>query len=510
MSNSGNGEHEAAIAALEQAIAARPDFVLAHRKLAALLFALGRSDATREALRRAVRLAPSDAGLWTWLAQIETHLGDANTAAACLQRAANLAPAAEDWQLIGHLHAEAWRFEEARNALERDAALAPGVAQTEALRAHVMQELGDTGGALQVLGAAVARHPRSLGLAMAERLMLPQVYASADDAARWRARYTEGLARLTAEMDRWLENADEVFALDRNNFLLAYQGEDDRELQRGYARILSRLAERAAPEWRAGRPIRFDGGRRLRVGFVGNIFRDCTAGRYFACWVTGLDPRRFEPFVYHTAPLADDFTRRTARAREHFAILRAGARETAARLFADELDVILHPEVGMTPMSYLLAALKRAPVQRAGWGHPVTTGSDAIDCYFTCAAMEPPDASAHYVERLVPLPGLGVDYSMPSSETPAPRGEIAPDATLYVCPQSLFKIHPEMDELFADIAARDPDAVLLFFEAMGAAVTAQFARRVESALASRGCAPQGRLRFLPRTSGSRFRAALTT
>src|SRR5260221_11898291 len=138
MANSGSAEHEAAIAALEQAIAARPDLVLAHRKLAALLFALGRGDATREALRRAVPLAPSDAGLWTWLAQIETHLGDANAAAAWLQRAASLAPSAEDWQLIGHLHAEAWRFEEARNALERAAALAPAVAKTEALHAPVM------------------------------------------------------------------------------------------------------------------------------------------------------------------------------------------------------------------------------------------------------------------------------------------------------------------------------------------------------------------------------------
>src|SRR5258708_408707 len=139
-------------------------------------------------------------------------------------------------------------------------------------------------------GGAVARHPWNLGLAMAERLMLPQVYASADDAARWRARYKGGLAQLAAEMDRRLENADEVFALDRNNFLLAYQGEDDRELQREYSRILSRLAKRAAPEWRAGRPIRFDGGRRLRVGFVGNIFRDCTAGRYFDPCVPALDP----------------------------------------------------------------------------------------------------------------------------------------------------------------------------------------------------------------------------
>jgi CRISPR-associated protein Csy1 len=510
VTNSGNAEHEAALAALEQAIAARPGLALAHRKLAALLFALGRGDATRAALRRAVRLAPSDAGLWTWLAQIETHLGDANIAAACLQRAAELDPSAEDWQLIGHLHVEAWRFEDAHNALERAAALAPGVAQTDALRAHVMHELGDTEGALKVLGPALARHPDSLRLAMAQRLMLPQVYASEDDAAHWRARYTQGLAQLTAETDRWLENAGDVFALDHNNFLLAYQGEDDRELQRGYSRLLGRLAQRAAPEWRAGRPIHFDGGRRLRVGFVGNIFRDCTAGRYFERWVTGLDPRRFERFVYHTAPLADDFTRRIAAASEHFAILRAGARETAARLFADDLDVIVYPEVGMTPMSYLLAALKLAPVQCAGWGHPVTTGSDAIDGYFTCAAMEPADARAHYVEPLVMLPGLGVDYSMPASEPAVARDEIASAAAsrLYACPQSLFKIHPEMDEIFADIAARDADAVLVFFEAMGAAVTAQFARRVEGALVRRGIAPQGHMRFLPRTSGTRFRAVL--
>src|SRR6185312_1518141 len=140
-------------------------------------------------------------------------------------------------------------------------------------------------------------------------------------------------------------------------------------------------------------------------------------------WVTGLDPRRFERFVYHTAPVDDDFTRRIAAACERFTILRTGTEEAAARLLADRLDVIVHPEVGMTPRSYILAALRLAPLQLAGWGHPVTTGSDAVDRYLTCAAMEPPDAASHYVERLIALPGLGVDYPMPGPAAPGVRAD---------------------------------------------------------------------------------------
>jgi protein O-GlcNAc transferase len=351
-----------------------------------------------------------------------------------------------------------------------------------------------------------------LRLAVTERLMLPHVYASEDEVARWRARYSEGLARLQDESDRWLAKAGDVFTLNRQSFLLAYQGEDDRELQRRYSGFLARLAGHAEPRWRAGRAIRFDGSRRLRVGFAGNIFRDCTAGRYFERWITGLDPRRFERFVYHTAPFADDFTWRIAASSEHFETLRLGARETAARLYADDLDVIVYPEVGMTPMSVLLAALKLAPVQCAGWGHPVTTGSDAIDFYLTCGAMEPADAREHYAERLVMLPGLGVSYSQPGVEPAASRAQLGLpfEGRLYACPQSLFKIHPRMDELFADVLERDPDAILVFFQGLARAVTEQFARRLQGTLARRGIAPRSQVKFLARQPAAQFRRVLAS
>ena len=505
------GDLAAAIAALEAAIAAEPMLGAAHKNLSALLAMAGRLPEARAALERAVALLPGDASLWTRLARVHASLGDASAALATADAAERAGPVdAATWREIGLLRAECWRWDDADRALAEASRRDPGAVATETLHAVVKQEQGDIPGALRALSLAASRHPGDLQVALAERLLLPQVYEDAADAARWRARYTEGLARSVADVPRWRERPEEVFQLNRNNFLLAYQGEDDLALQRQYSSILAALAGAAHPEWRAPRERTFEGGRPLRVGFVGGIFRDCTAGRYFERWITGLDPRSFERFVYHTSAIEDDFTRRIARDAGHFAALRTGAADVAARLAADRLDVLVYPEVGMTPLSYLLAALRLAPVQLAGWGHPVTTGSDAIDYYVTCGAMEPPDAASHYAERLVALPGLGVDYAMPQPPGAVRREDFRLPSTgrVYTCAQSLFKIHPDMDALLADILAADPEGVLVLFQAPARAVTTQLAARLGGALAARGIAARGQLKFMPRMGAAAFRGVL--
>jgi predicted O-linked N-acetylglucosamine transferase (SPINDLY family) len=183
------------------------------------------------------------------------------------------------------------------------------------------------------------------------------------------------------------------------------------------------------------------------------MFRESTAGRYFERWITGLDPARFERFVYHTAPVADDFTRRIAASAENFFDERLGNRAIAERVRSDASDVLLYPEVGMSSMTYVLATLRLAPVQCAGWGHPVTTGSAAIDHYFTCGDMEPPGVPPlHRKPRRAA--GIGVDYAMPEQRATVARAQfgLADDAHIYACAQSLFKVHPEMD----DVVRADP------------------------------------------------------
>ena len=507
----GRGNLEAAIAALRSALAAQPRLTAAHKGLASLLAQSGRLAEARAVLEAALVLLPADPGLLVRLARLQALEGDTASALATADAAERVGPAdARDWREIGQLRAESWRWEDAARALDEASRRDPGDPATEALRSIALQEMGDTPGALGALALATQREPGNLQATLSERLMLPQVYEDTADLARWRSRYAAGLAATLEESARWLEHPDEVFRLNRQNFLLAYQGEDDRELQRGYSSLIAKLAGAAHPEWREPRRGRFDGGRRLRVGFVSSIFRECTAGRYFERWVTGLDARRFERFVFHTAPLDDDFTRRIAAAAEHFETSREGGEALAARVAAAELDVVVYPEVGMTPASYLLAALRLAPVQLAGWGHPVTTGSDAIDGYLTCAMMEPADAAQHYVEPLVGLPGLGVDYAMPAQPEPAPWAALRPAAggRLYICAQSLFKIHPEMDAIFAALLEADPQAVLAFYQAQTAGVTRRFVERLQRTLAARGLKARGQVKFLPRLATAQFRQAL--
>ena len=476
-----------------------------------VLFRLGEREAALRALEVAVALDPALFDAHVLLSKLRADQGDAAGAEASLREAERHAPAqAAAWRDIGQSHAEYWRWDDADRALARADTLEPGETGTARLLAIVRGERGDDAGARAALERALAHDAGDLELALAYNLYLPQVYESAEDLTRWRTRYARGMGEIASTLDRFRPDARRVLDLTRTNFLLAYQGGDDRELQRAYSRILGTLALEVRPDW-AERPARtFDGSRRLRVGFVGSIFRDCTAGRYFEGWITGLDPARFERRVYHTAPIVDEFTRRIAAGCDAFTTLRADGETTIDRLRGELLDVLVQPEVGMTPLSYLLAAVPVAPVQCVGWGHPVTTGGAAVDAFLTCGPMEPDEASSHYTETPVALPGLGVRYAMPHTGAAFAREQLRLPAgrRLYVCPQSLFKIHPAMDALFARLLAADPGGVLLFFQAPARAITEHFGARLQRAMEAAGVEPSGQLKFLPRMNSDAFRRTL--
>jgi CRISPR-associated protein Csy1 len=181
---------------------------------------------------------------------------------------------------------------------------------------------------------------------------------------------------------------------------------------------------------------------------------------------------------------------------------RARPSVVAASIRGDALDVLVYPELGMDACSFGLAALRLAPRQYAGWGHPVTTGHETIDAFISCNAMEPGNAQTHYTEPLIRLPGIGTRYERLALPAGASRESfgLPRDRVLLLCPQSLWKIHPENDALFAELLAANGDGLLLLFSGRHPAVTDQFMRRLERTFAQHGVDVRERVRVLPQVA----------
>jgi predicted O-linked N-acetylglucosamine transferase (SPINDLY family) len=150
----------------------------------------------------------------------------------------------------------------------------------------------------------------------------------------------------------------------------------------------------------------------------------------------------------------------------------------------------------MDALTYTLAFSRMAPVQCTTWGHPVTTGSPTMDYFVSSELLELPEADGHYTEKLIRLPTLGTYYYRPKITGPAKtRRDFGLDSKrpIYLCPQTLFKFHPEYDAVLAGILARDPDGELVLMEGRSANWTSLLKQRFARTMPN----VANRIRWLP-------------
>lgn len=435
------GRTAQAMACYRKALQLQPDFADAAYNLARALFRSGKLQESIQWYEKAVALyGPDSAKALNGLGNVHRTLNKPDKALEYAEKAIQLEPDyAEGWMNLGSTYRDLGRVEDAIAAYERAITLDPAMPQPRLHRCN---------------------------------LLIPQGYATQQDVAASRLRYSTALQELRT---RYLEhNRQDLAVLGKvittsQPFYIPYQEMNDRELLMQHGDLVSKAVEAAYPglSITQDHKPKADAEGKIRVGVVMGFFREHSVWKaIIKGWMENLDRSKFALYGYHTQTFQDKQTRLARSLCRRFVQGPLEHRQWCQQIRQDDLHVLIYPEVGMDPDAASLAAMRLAPVQCVTWGHPETSGLPTLDYYLSGTLLEPGASAQHYAEKLVCLPNTSVCYApvpfAPSAKQRADFG-LQPSDVVYLSCQNPFKYLPCYDEVFPRIAAQTPHSRFVFF-----------------------------------------------
>jgi predicted O-linked N-acetylglucosamine transferase (SPINDLY family) len=450
----------------------------------------GRPDEAEEICRQVMNEVPDNVGVTMSYATLSYERGKHAQALDAIDRALRIEadnPMILTWR--GMTLEQMGRLEDAGHAFDRAIDRARGAAIPFLVNARV--------------GAVISR--------------LRRVYRDRDELTACRRAFEQKLDELCAyyASTSSQERAQAVKELATSTpFFLAYQGENDRDLQKKFGGLLCDLMAAAIPQYASPRPMpKLAPGEKIRIGFASAYVNRHSVWKIpLSGWLRELDKSKFETFVYNISARGDA---QTDVARLLCTRLENGPMSVdrwADRIVSDNLHVLVFPEIGMDLNTYRLAALHLAPVQCFGLGHPETTGLRTMDYILSSDLMELPNGQDHYTEKVVRLPNLSVHYEPLRDRVPANRDRksfgLRDGAVLYWSCQLPSKYLPEYDELYARIAEKVPDSQFVFIDLTRSPEGSKaFRDRWKRAFEARGLSFESRCVILPMMEPEEFAAA---
>lgn len=333
--------------------------------------------------------------------------------------------------------------------------------QTQLNLAQLLRERGRGAEAVQVLRELSAEWAPARYL-MA--FVLPPIYDSQSALEIWQ----QHLRTQLQDLEDWpLPLRDPFQEIGPLPFYLPYLGLDDRAYQQQLARIMLKACPALADVPALSVPAQ-PRSKLPRLGLISGFWRQHTVTHLFAHHLPEL-AAHFDLHLLGTGQQHDTLTASLVSAYQTHFLPRDWqlARQEIVDL---QLDQILYLDLNLDPLTWYLACARLAPIQSMTWGHGITSGLDSIDYFLSTADLDlSPEA---YSEKLIHLPGLMGWWQEQQNPAAANEAEIAAafdlptDQRLYLCPQSLYKLHPQFDSCLAGILAADDQAHLVLIEGL--------------------------------------------
>ena len=372
----------------------------------------------------------------------------------------------------------------------------------------IYQDLGQLDQALATYRRANVLKPNCILLAAATNLFFSDLHKDNSEIDKERSAYVEGIKELEKNATRF-ERSDKC--IPTNMFWIAYHNrEDDKDILERLGRSLQPLQSQKKIEKIISKKEDLSIEGTISLGICSDFLKSHTIGKLYSEIVKALKSKGFRLTIFRgpgvkTDALSqeiDEYTNASIRLPESL-------KEACSIVSKAELDILFYPDIGMSPYTYTLAMNRLAPVQVTSWGHPNTTGLNTMDYFLSSSLIEPKDAQSKYTERLIQLTKLPCIY--PALQFKKEKGlkskfKLPLDQVLIGIPQSLFKFHPDYDEVLERIISKLPEAKYVLIEGTNKPMT----QRLKSRWAATAPKTLANSIFLPRMTQQDYLCLLET
>lgn len=481
------GRHAEAANSFRLAIEEEPRFADAWFNLGNSQQELADLEASERSFRKVLELRPTDVDAMTNLGSVLFHLRRPQEAAVVLNRSIQVRPTADAYHNLATAFSSQGLKDQALSAARTAIQLEPKNASHHRLMGSLQMAYKNTPGAISHfrkalelepedgpthvrLGAALNQEGRfeegqsvladvpkpSAGIKIARALLVPVIPMSVEEIETARTHVLEEVKSLR-QQDLFVEDPQREIAL--TNFYWSYHSKGELDMQRAVVD----LYQHACPNltWNSPNLVQKRTGK-LRVGVLSAFLHRHTIGKLFLELVARLRCDDIEVITFDCARNVDDWTQ-SLNSRVDAAYKLVPDLNSSRQFIADQnLDALFYPEIGMDPFTYYLAYSRLAPLQFMTWGHPVSTALPKMDCYLSSIDLERVGSEIDYSERLVKFQELMTVFARPEAPTLSREDLGVPDnKRLYVCPQSLFKLHPDFDDVIGQILRADDRGILV-------------------------------------------------
>jgi len=419
-------------------------------------------------LRRAVRSDRRLAVAWNDLGNLLAMQGELTEATASYRRAIAEAPEfAEAHNNLGNLLQMTGALEEAVARYRAAAGLRPGYAEAFRNLGSALRRLGRADEAMAALRTALEIDP---GFTEA----IAQLVHLSKELCDW-----SQLDALTAKLLEIVEAGSAAV----NPFVFLSLGTTPRQqllcAKRWAAEHLRAAAERPATSGR---------GERITIGYLSADFQEHATAHLIAELFQLHDRGRFRVVGYSYG--RDDGSAARRELRESFDefvdLLDCSHVESAARIRADGVDILVDLKGYTTDARPEILQLRPAPIQVSYLGYPGTMGIEAVDYLLADRTVVPADEQAHFTEQLVHLPDcyqVNDRRRRIARRTPT-RAECGLPETAFVfcCFNAASKITAPMFDIWMRLLGGVPGSVLWLIET-NATAAENLRREAESRLA---------------------------